>query len=228
MMRTPLPAFAFALAATVVLAAAPLAPACAQTRTPPAAGQGTVPPNEQVIEPKVPRRDVRVPKIPSRDFIVGVFAGTYSTESFGASALFGTRLGYHVTEDFMVEAAWATTKVSDEAFRQILPGGVFPTQEQRLTYYNLSAGVNILPGEVFFGSRYAKPSALYFIAGVGSTKFLEQTKQTINFGFGLRVWAKDWFAVQLDVRDHIFPLDILGQRRTTQNLEFTAGATFFF
>jgi outer membrane beta-barrel protein len=217
------------LVAGLLAAAAALAQA--QTTTAPA-GQGgsaqTVPPNEQVIEPKVPRRDVRVPKIPSRDFIVGVYAGTYSTESFGANAVFGARLGYHVTEDFMVEAVWGTTQVSDETFRQILPGGVFPSSEQRLTYYNLSAGVNILPGEVFFGSRYAKPSALYFIAGVGSTKFLEQTKQTINFGLGLRVWAKDWFAVQVDVRDHIFPLDILGERRSTQNLEFTAGATFFF
>jgi outer membrane beta-barrel protein len=212
-----------ALAALMLLGAGPV---LAQTTTAPA-GQA-VPPNEQVIDPQVPRRDVRVPKIPSRDFIIGVFAGTYSTESFGASAVFGTRLGYHVTEDFMVEASWATTKVSDEAFRQILPGGIFPSPEQRLTYYNLSAGVNILPGEVFFGSRYAKPSALYFIAGVGSTKFLEQTKQTINFGLGLRVWAKDWMAVQFDVRDHIFPLDILGQRRSTQNLEFTGGLTFFF
>ncbi len=217
-----------ALAALVAIGLAlGTAPVRAQTTTAPA-GQAAVPPNEQVIDPQVPRRDVRVPKIPSRDFIVGVFAGSYSAESFGASAVWGTRLGYHVTEDFMVEASWATTKVSDAAFRQILPGGIFPSPEQRLTYYNLSAGVNILPGEVFFGSRYAKPSAVYFIAGVGSTKFLEQTKQTINFGLGLRVWAKDWMAVQLDVRDHIFPLDILGQRRSTQNLEFTGGLTFFF
>ena len=199
------------------------APVLAQTG--PAPNQ---PPNEQVIEPEVPRRDVRVPKIPNNDFIAGAFIGTYSTENFGANLVYGARLGYHITEDFFVEALYGTTDVSDENFRQILPGGVFPQPEEKLDYYNLSVGYNILPGEVFFGSKYAKASALYLIAGVGSTKFLEQRKQTVNFGLGLRVFLKDWAAIQVDFRDHIYSLDLLGERKSTQNLELTAGATFFF
>lgn len=201
-------------------------PAGAQTAAPP--GAAPKPPNEQVIEPAVPRRDVRVPKIPNNDFIVGAFVGTYSTESFGANLVYGARLGYHVTEDFFVEALYGTSDVSDENFRQILPGGIFPNEEEKLDYYNLSVGYNILPGEVFFGSRFAKASALYLIAGVGSTKFLEQSKQTINFGLGLRVFVKDWAAVQVDFRDHLYSLDLLGDRKSTHNLELTAGATFFF
>ncbi len=117
---------------------------------------------------------------------------------------------------------------TDENFRQILPGGIFPQSEQTLTYYNLSAGYNILPGEVFFGSRWAKASALYLMAGVGSTKFLEQRKQTVNFGLGLRVFFKDWGALQVDLRDHVYSLDLLGRRQNTQNIELTAGVTFFF
>lgn len=206
------------------------APGFAQTA--PAAGAANQsqnpPPNEQVIEPAVPRRDVRVPKIPNNDFIVGAFVGTYSTENFGASLVYGGRLGYHITEDFFVEALYGTTKVSDENFRLILPGGIFPEAEEKLDYYNLSVGYNILPGEVFFGSKYAKASALYLVAGVGSTKFLEQRKQTLNFGLGLRVFLKDWAAIQVDFRDHVYSLDLLGQRNSTQNLELTAGATFFF
>ena len=34
-----------------------------------------------------------------------------------------------------------------------------------------------------------------------------------NFGFGYRVFFNDHFAVQLDLRDHIFSLDLLGRRR---------------
>lgn len=188
----------------------------------------SAPANEQVIDPKVARRDVRVPKIPSSDFVVGAFAGTYSTENFGSNTVYGGRLGYHITEDFFVEGTYGESKVSDANFRQVLPGGVFPNLEERLTYYNLSAGYNLLPGEVFFGSRYAKASALYLIAGIGSTKFLEQRKQTVNFGLGLRVFYKDWGAVQVDLRDHVYSLDLLGRRQNTQNLELTAGFTFFF
>ena len=42
------------------------------------------------------------------------------------------------------------------------------------------------------------------------------------------MFAKDWFALQVDMRDHIFSLDLLGKRQSTQNLELTAGLTFFF
>jgi len=38
----------------------------------------------------------------------------------------------------------------------------------------------------------------------------------------------DWLAVQADVRDHIYSLDLLGKRRNTNNLEVTAGLTVFF
>jgi outer membrane beta-barrel protein len=216
---------------TSMAAAAPLSVGAADLLLAQAAITGTAatpPANEQVIDPKVVRRDVRVPKIPSSDFVFGAFAGTYSTENFGSSTVYGGRLGYHITEDFFVEGTYGETKVSDENFRQVLPGGVFPNLEERLTYYNLSAGYNLLPGEVFFGTRYAKASALYLIAGIGSTKFLEQRKQTVNFGLGLRVFFKDWGAVQVDLRDHVYSLDLLGRRQNTQNIELTAGVTLFF
>ena len=34
--------------------------------------------------------------------------------------------------------------------------------------------------------------------------------------------------MQVDVRDHIFSLDVLGQSESTQNLELTFGLSFFF
>jgi outer membrane beta-barrel protein len=194
-----------------------------------AAAQSTPQPsNEQVIVPQVDRRDVKLPRIPSNDFEVGVFGGTYSTQNFGSSAIGGLRLGYHITEDVFVEAAYAQTKVSDENYRQILPGGIFPEEKTKLSYYNLSVGYNLLPGEIFLGKNIAKSTAVYLIGGVGSTKIDTQRRQTFNVGFGLRLWLADWAALQLDVRDHIFSLDILGKRENTQNPELTGGLTFFF
>ena len=185
-------------------------------------------PAEQVIEPSVPRRDITVPKIPSNDILIGGYLGTYSSEDFGASFVYGARLGYHITEDFFVEGVYGTTKVSDENYRQILPGGIFPDREETLDYYNLSIGYNVLPGEAFVGRSYAFAQALYLIAGVGSTRFIGQSSQTINVGVGYRVMFKDWASIQLDVRDHMYSIDLLGQDKSTHNLEFTVGATFFF
>jgi outer membrane beta-barrel protein len=186
------------------------------------------PANEQVVVPQVDRREVRLPRMPSNDFEAGVFLGSYATQDFGTSLVTGLRLGYHLTEDFFVEGVLAQTKVSDETFRQILPGGVFADEKEKLSYYNLSVGYNVLPGEVFLGRRHAKASALYAIGGIGSTRLAEQRKSTFNFGLGLRVFMNDRAAVQVDMRDHVFSLDLLGKRRTTQNLELTGGLTFFF
>jgi outer membrane beta-barrel protein len=183
---------------------------------------------EQVVVPEVDRRDVRVPRFPSNDFEAGLFAGTYSTQNFGASAVAGLRLGYHISEDVFVEAVYAQTKVSDEDFRQILPSGLLASPSETLKYYNVSLGYNLLPGEVFIGRNYAKTTQLYLIAGLGSTNFAQQWRQTVNFGLGTRVSLADWAALQIDLRDHVYSLDLLGKSRTTQNLELTGGVTFFF
>jgi len=193
-----------------------------------AQGSGAPAAGEQVVVPEVSRREITLPRMPSKDFALGAFMGTYSAQNFGASLVYGMRLGYHLTEDFFVEGVYASTEVSDEDFRQILPGGIFPEPKEKLSYYNLSLGYNLLPGEVFFGSRVAKASAFYLIAGIGSTSFLEQSQQTLNFGFGMRLLFSDRFALQVDVRDHVFSLDLLGERESTQNLELTFGATYYF
>jgi outer membrane beta-barrel protein len=216
-------------------AAAPAAPASAAPppATPgagasaPASGTGAAD-KQQVIEPQVARREFKKPRFPSDDIELGIFTGTYETQNFGSSLVAGVRAGYHISEDVFVEAAGAQTRVTDQDFRQILPGGIFPLPRETLRYYNLSLGYNILPGEIFLPGNHAKYSALYVIAGVGTTNFDQNSRETINVGAGFRVFLADWTAVQLDVRDHVFSINLLGAPQTTQNLEFTLGLSFFF
>jgi outer membrane beta-barrel protein len=213
-----------------LLAAVPIAlasaGALAQATTP---APSTQPSNEQVVVPQVERRDVKLPRYPSKDIEVGAFLGVYSTENFGASAVYGLRLGYHITEDFFVQANLAQTKVSDENFRQLLPGGgIFPTPSEKLTYYNLTAGWNVLPGEVFIGAGRAKATSVYLLAGIGSTKLAERRNSTFNFGVGLRGLLADRAAVHLELRDHVFSTDLLGPRTSTHNLELSTGFSWFF
>lgn len=191
------------------------------------------PANEQVIQPEVDRRDVRLPRFPSKDFEVGVYGGIYATENFGSSGVGGLRLGYHITEDFFVQGHYGRTKISDEALRNIFPnGGPIPGGSQPLTYYNLSVGWNILPGEVFWGRNRAFASQVYVMGGVGSTKFDtgrgDLKRQTINLGLGMRVVFRDRFGVQVDLRDHMLNLDILGEDARRNHLELTTGLSYFF
>jgi len=181
-----------------------------------------------VIDPQVERREVHTPRFPSNDFEVGAFGGLMSTQNFGSHGVGGLRLGYHITEDFFAEASLGQTKVDDATFRQVLPGGIFSTGTETLRYRDISLGWNLMPGEVFFGRHNAKASALYLIAGVGTTSFDGQRMQTASFGLGTRVFIRDWFALRADVRDHVFTMDLLGRREQTQNPELTAGFSFLF
>ena len=185
-------------------------------------------PNEQVIVPQVDRRDVKLPRFPNKDFEIGLFTGTYSTQNFGTSWVNGVRLGYHVTEDVFVEGSLGRSKVSDETFRRILPGGIFADRRATLTYYSVAAGYNLLTGEAFFGRNHAKATQGYLLAGVGNTTLAGQTHQTISVGLGMRLVLGDRLALQADMRDHVFPLDLLGKRETTHNLEATLGLSVYF
>jgi hypothetical protein len=42
------------------------------------------------------------------------------------------------------------------------------------------------------------------------------------------VLANDWIAVHLDVRNHMFQSDLLGNDKLTQNLQVGLGITAFF
>ena len=211
----------------LMLALSPVLAAAAD-ESPAAATPATGTQADQVVVPQVERRDVHVPKYPSNDFSVGLMGGAWQTQSFGASGVFGVRAGYDITEDFFVEATYARTRVSDKTFRQILPGGVFTKAQEKLTYYDLSLGWNFLPGEIFIGKNHAYASQLYLIGGIGNTTFDSQRNQTWNFGLGAKLYLADWVAVRADVRDHIFSLDLLGKRSSTQNPELTLGVAFFF
>lgn len=210
---------------TVVLALSTLAalPALAQQAPTPRA-----PASNQVVVPEVERRELRLPRIPSKDIEVGVMLGSYGTQNFGTSLVGGLRLGYHITEDFFVEGTYGSTRVNDDNYRQVLPGGLFPTGKETLKYVSLSGGVNVLPGEIFIGRNNARASQVYVLGGIGSTKFIDQRKQTFHLGVGLKVLMTERTALRVDMRDHIFSLDLLGKRERTQNLELTAGFSYFF
>ena len=182
-----------------------------------------------VIEPEVERRNIKKPKVDTEDFEIGLFGGMMSVEDFGVNAVVGARFAYHITEGFFVEASAGQTDTEETSFERLSGGAQLLTDDQRtLTYYNVSLGYNIFPGEVFMGGKRAFNTAIYLIAGVGNTDFAGDDRFTINFGAGLRLLPTDWFALHLDVRDHVFDIDLLGDEKTSHNIESHLGFTFFF
>jgi outer membrane beta-barrel protein len=180
-----------------------------------------------VIPAQVERRDVRIPKISANDVEIGGFLGILSVQGFGSKPSAGVRLGYHVTEDYFIEGTYGRSKVSDESYRRLgIP--LFSSEQVPLTYYNLSVGVNLFPGEVFVGKDWAMTSVVYLVGGVGNVKFNAENHTAYDFGIGIRVLPKDWFSMRFEIRDHMFNSDLLGKNELTHNFEATLGIAAYF
>ena len=186
---------------------------------------GSIP--EPVIPAQVDRRNVHIPKISANDIEVGAFTGVLSVQDFGAKSSSGLRLGYHVTEDYFVEGVYGRSTVSDQSFRR-LGIAVFKKEEIKLTYYSLSIGYNLFPGEVFLGKNWAMTSAVYLVGGVGNVNFNEENHTAFNFGIGMRVLPVDWFSIRFEMRDHMFNSDLLGKNELKHNFEMTLGLGAYF
>jgi outer membrane beta-barrel protein len=180
-----------------------------------------------VIEPELDRRDVIRPGIDTEDWEVSGFVGALNVEDFGTEMIYGARVGYHVSEDIFLEGEYAWSKISDSNYRRI-GAPLFDSEDEDLTAYSLSVGYNLLPGEVFIGSGWARASSMYITFGAGNTSFVGEDNVTFLAGFGVRTLISDWFSMRLEARDRIFESDLLGENKWTNNFEITLTMGVFF
>lgn len=198
---------------------------CSRQSAVPAEQSGQAP----VIEPEVERREIGQSRIDTEDFEVGIYAGQLSVEDFGVNTVAGAHFTYHVSEGLFVDLSAAQTETEETSFERLSGAAQLLTESERdYSYYNLSLGYNILPGENFFGRNRAVNSAIYVIGGVGKTDFAGDDRFTLNVGVGIRLMPLDWLAVHADFRDYIYDIDLLGQEKTSHNLEARLGVSFFF
>ena len=185
--------------------------------------------SEQLIQPEIQRREVRLAAIDNENFEATAFFGVLSVEDFGANPVIGARLAYHINEGLFVEGTVAHSKAGKTSYERLSGGpGLLTSDERQILYYNVSLGFNLLPGEAFLTQKTSFNTALYIIGGMGNTEFAGSDRLTLNIGGGFRLLATDWIALHIDVRNHIFNIDILGEDKTSQNLEITFGVSAFF
>jgi outer membrane beta-barrel protein len=187
------------------------------------------PAERPIIEPQVDRREIRRQRIDTEDFELGAYVGVLSIEDFESNVVYGARLAYHLTEDFFLEGTYGQSRAGRTSYENLSGSADLLTDNERdYSYYALSAGWNALPGEIFIGKNRAYNTAFYFVAGIGSTTFAGDDRFTVNGGFGYRILPSDWIAVHFDVRDHVYDIDLLGDKKIVNNLEAHLGLSIFF
>jgi outer membrane beta-barrel protein len=183
----------------------------------------------KIITPDLERRHIKEADLDSENFEVGLYYGLLSVEDFGSNPVEGVTFSYHITEDFFAQANYATSKTQKTSY-ELLSGGVeLLTPAQRdLSYYNISLGYNLLPGQVYISEKWHFNTGVYFIAGAGNTRFAEKNYFTYNLGAGFKFYATDWLMVDLSMRDYSFSHELFGNSKKTSNLESRLGISLFF
>jgi outer membrane beta-barrel protein len=207
---------------------------CISCATYAAPGSGEPDPNRpdavQVIKPEVQPREVYEAAIDDESFEIGVFAGILSIEDFGTEPMFGIKASYYTTEDFFLQANYGYAKAGLTSFEKLSGQNIrlLTDDEREYIYYDVLAGYNIFPGEVFMTSKLSFNSSIYLVGGVGNTDFGGEDNFTTILGTGYRIVLRDWLTWHVDIRDHIFKSDILSQSQVTHNIELSSGVTLFF
>ena len=183
---------------------------------------------QSVIEPSLERRDINEANIDTENFEFGLLVGVISIEDFSSSMVVGARAAYHVNEDFFIEATYGQAEAGETSFEVLSGGAPFLTEAERdYRYYNVSVGYS-LNGETFFTDNMVLNSATYITLGAGSTEFGGDERFTVSLGAGYRLLLTDFLALHVNVRDHLFNSELIGEEKTTHNIEYGLGATFFF
>jgi len=184
---------------------------------------------EQLIKPEVKRQELQLAKIDSESFEIGYFNGNMNFEDFGTNSVQGVFLNFHINEDVFLSANYGETTIGKTSSEIEIPNNEkFTEKEREVTYYNVLLGYNLLPGEVFVGSRTAFNTDLYLVVGTGTTEFAGDEYATFVYGWGYRFLGADWLSIHLDVRNHSFTHYKLGYEKKVNNLEMTIGMAIFF
>lgn len=182
-----------------------------------------------VFEPDIVPRVIQEDNLDSENFEVGVTVGVLSIEDFESSAFGAVQGRYHISEDLFLEFNAGIAQAGETSYERLAgEATLLDSGDRDLFLYNLSFGVNLLPGEAFVAKDWAFNTRFYLVGGLGVTDFAGDNRLTLNLGFGYQLYPTDWLAVQVSARDHIWDMDILGVDKVTHNIELSTGVSVYF
>ncbi len=182
-----------------------------------------------LMEPKVERIHFDESKISAMDVEVMLAAGYISIEDFGVQPLLELKTAYFITENIFAELALGQATAGRTSYEVLTAGAPLLTAAERdYSFYRLNVGYHLLPGEAFATPRLTYNTAFYLSGGIGNTNFAGSDRFTLNYGAGYRLLFKNWLEFSLDFRNSVHDMDLFGELKTTNNLQFTLGLGLVF
>jgi outer membrane beta-barrel protein len=182
-----------------------------------------------LIQPQIERVKFDESLIDSEDFEISAYIGMLSIEDFGVNTLSGFKIAYHINESYFAQLVAGESQAGKTSF-EVLSGGapLLSDDERKLTFYQINLGYNLFPGEAFLSESVTLNNALYVVLGLGNSEFAGDDRFTINYGFGYRLLFMDAFSVNADLKNHMFDMDVFGDRIKTNNVEYSLALGWYF
>lgn len=183
----------------------------------------------EAVTVNVERRAVLDDLLDDENFEFGAQIGLISIEDFESNLWFSGHFSYHINEYFYAKALYGYSEAGTTSFETLANVSPLLTDKERqFSYYGLNIGYNLMPGEIFLGKNLAFNSMFSIEVGGGSTDFAGNSQFTVNFSANYRVFLTDGLTWDIGMTDYIFDTTITGKSKTTHNLNFTTGLSYYF
>jgi outer membrane beta-barrel protein len=161
---------------------------------------------------------------------LSVMGGIYAADLLSSSYLIQGAYAFHFTEDLALEAEFGYTRAESDLVQII-------EEDTSFTAVRLDTPVYLYQGHLLWTIAYGKLRwfqggisrfDIHLALGGGVTDNQAAEGLTVSGGFGMKLFFGSWFALRVDVRDHVLRQELIGASAIVNNITATLGASMFF
>lgn len=162
---------------------------------------------------------------------LSIMGGWYAADLYSSSWLVGGAYTFHFSEDLALEASYQYTQLSS---------AVTDSYERRYPQIQVinspTNNANLYFGHIIWSIAYGKLRwfgdgisrfDLNLAFGAGVTDDSTSRGATASAGMGLKFFIGKWFALRMDVRDHVLREVLVGDDHLVNDVLVTLGASVF-
>ena len=141
--------------------------------------------------------------------------------------IFGFTYGYHMTEDFAVEASAALTRLTSRGGPELeRTFAVLEGKPRRQLMFDAALVYSLAHAKMRFGGSITHFD-FFLLAGGGVVDSAVSSGIAGTGGFGLKFFLGKAYAVRLDLRDHIFRQQLLAETFLVNDISATLGFSLY-
>jgi outer membrane beta-barrel protein len=143
------------------------------------------------------------------------------------TGIFGFTYGYHMTEDFAVEASAALTRLTSRGGPELeRTFAVLEGKPRRQLMFDADLVYSLAHAKMRFGGSITHFD-FFLAAGGGVVDSAVSSGIAGNGGFGLKFFVWRAFAVRFDLRDHVFQQQLLAEKFWVNDISATLGLSLY-